>query len=136
MGDSTAQLTQVNGTLTSFSILEGNGCPAGTYHPQPFEPGTLSTFVDFDSFVFNGSSSSEPLRCTLNVNFEFTYPEDGVAGLEIDTIAVFETKYEEGDETKVTNFVINHDMAATAGDSERSVSPVPKTARYAHIDSV
>ncbi|KAJ4298816.1 hypothetical protein N0V90_004058 [Kalmusia sp. IMI 367209] len=118
---STIQSTQVNGTLTSFNILEGSGCPAGTYHPQPIEPGkSLNTYVDFDagSFLFNSTTSTTPVTCTLSIDFEFVYPEDGHAEVIFETLTYNDAKFEEGDVDRGTNFVVAYDIISTAGDDE------------------
>ncbi|KAF2789711.1 hypothetical protein K505DRAFT_365381 [Melanomma pulvis-pyrius CBS 109.77] len=117
--DSTIQSTPVNGTLTSFSILEGSGCPAGTYHAQPIEPGkSLNTYVDFDAgvFLFNSTTSTAPVTCTLSINFEFIYPEDGLPEVFFGTVTNNEAKFEEGDVDRGTNFIEQYDVIATAGD--------------------
>ncbi|OAG08069.1 uncharacterized protein CC84DRAFT_1257000 [Paraphaeosphaeria sporulosa] len=111
----------VNGTLTSFSVLEGSGCPAGSYHAQPIEPGkSLNTYVDVDPsiFFFNSTTTPAPVTCTLNINFEFVYPENGQAELFIGAFASNDIKFEEGDTVRETNFNVQVDMLATAGAEE------------------
>ncbi|PVH95976.1 hypothetical protein DM02DRAFT_659634 [Periconia macrospinosa] len=113
--------TRVNGTLTSFTLLEGSGCPAGTYKAQPFEPGKLlNTYVEFDSFVYNSTTSSSPLTCTLSIDFEFVFPESGEAEVVVIASSSVEAKYEEGDDDRTTNFVLQHDQVAVAGSEEIS----------------
>ncbi|KAL1610322.1 hypothetical protein SLS60_001988 [Paraconiothyrium brasiliense] len=123
--DSAVRSARVNGTLTSISILEGSGCPAGTYQPGPLEPGkSLNTAVDFDPsiFLYNSTTSLNPVMCTLSIDFEFVYPEDGQADLLILTASSYTTKYEEGDEERGTNFIFKHEMLGMAGDREIEVT--------------
>jgi hypothetical protein len=106
------------------SVLEDNGCPAGTYHVQPFEPGkSLNTYVDFDtgSFLFNSTTSPGPANCTLSIDYEFVYPEDGNAEVIFDTIMHHEDKFEEGDVDRGTNFVTEYDILFTAGAEQIAV---------------
>jgi len=105
----------VLGTVASFSILEGNGCPAGTYQTQPFESRrSLNTYADFDSFVYSSATSPGPLVYILSVDFEFIIPEDGT-GVFIGNSAFVNIKYEEGYDAGETNFYMTHDMPAQAG---------------------
>ncbi|KAH7355462.1 hypothetical protein BKA66DRAFT_446539 [Pyrenochaeta sp. MPI-SDFR-AT-0127] len=106
----------VNGTITSFSVLEGSGCPAGTYEPQPIEPGkSETTYADFSSFVYNSNTSPGPVTCTLSIDFEFKYPESGAAIIFVGTIGYIEGFYEEGDDKKETVFTLDHYTTASAG---------------------
>ncbi|KAF1980296.1 hypothetical protein BU23DRAFT_562675 [Bimuria novae-zelandiae CBS 107.79] len=115
--DSVIPSTIVNGTLTSLSIVEGSGCPNGTYHPQHFELGqSLNTYVDFDTFLFNSTTSPAPVTCTLSIDFEFVYPEDGLAEMIFDTIAYNDAKFEEGDVARGTNFITAYGIIYTTGD--------------------
>jgi len=124
-GESTIQSARVNGTLTSFSVIEGSGCPAGTYHAQPIEPGkSLNTYVDFDAgiFLYNSTTTTAPVTCTLSMSFEFIYPEDGQAEINLDSITYNDAKFEEGDLDRETNFRAEFDMVVAAGNEELSVS--------------
>lgn len=127
--------TLVNGTLTSISVLEGSGCPAGTYHVQPIEPGkSLNTFVDFDpsTYLFNSTTTTAPVTCTLSISFEFIYPEDGQALVKVDSITDNVAKFEEWDVDRGTNFNLENYMLAKAGDDEVEVSLVFRLVQ-AHI---
>ncbi|KAF2444933.1 hypothetical protein P171DRAFT_431716 [Karstenula rhodostoma CBS 690.94] len=98
-------------------ILEGSGCPAGTYHAQPIEPGkSLNTYVDFDPsvFLFNSTTTPAPVTCTTSVNFEFTYPEDDQVSFE--TTHVQRRQVEERDVDRGTNFIFDFKLLANAGD--------------------
>lgn len=119
--DIAIQSTQVNGTLTSFSVIEGSGCPAGTYHAQPIEPGkSLNTYVDFDAgtFLYNSTTTTAPVTCTFSFDFEFIYPEDGEAQIDINSITYNDARFEEGDVDRETNFNVQYDMIVAAGDVE------------------
>ncbi|KAF2727301.1 hypothetical protein EJ04DRAFT_557484 [Polyplosphaeria fusca] len=117
--------TEVNGTITSFSVLEGNGCPAGTYKTQPIELGkALNTYVDFDSFVYNTNTSPSSLNCGLSIDFEFTYPDDGIANLFISTISSVEGKYDEASDNKDTIFVDEHLISVHIDGEEDLEFPV------------
>lgn len=122
--EGTIEPTPVNGTLTSFTVIEGNGCPAGSYQLGPFEPGkSINAFVDYDPSVFfyNSTTSPGPVGCTVSIDFEFVYPESGVAGLELLTVTPYANKYEEGDEERGTNFIIDYLLAIVAGDESLDV---------------
>ena len=123
--DITIQSTRVNGTLTSFSVIEGSGCPAGTYQAQPIEPGkSLNTYVDFDPsvFKFNSTTNTVEVTCTLSVDFEFVYPEDGQAQILLDTVTNNDASFEEGDVARETNFNVAYDVIVAAGDEGFDVS--------------
>ncbi|CAI6333072.1 unnamed protein product [Periconia digitata] len=99
----------VNGTITSFTVTEGTGCTAGTYHTQPYEPGkSANTYVDIDNFVYNSTTSSEPATCGFEVGVEFVVPDELEEGGELEVIltsaATTLNEYEAGDETRETNF--------------------------------
>jgi hypothetical protein len=116
-----SQATIVNGTLTSFSVIEGSGCPAGSYHAQPIEPGkSLNTYVDFDASIFsyNSTTSTAPVTCTVSFNYEFVYPEGGQAQLNLDTITYNDAQFEQGDVNRTTYFEMVPDVAVTASGSE------------------
>jgi hypothetical protein len=124
-GEMTIQSTRVNGTLTSFSVTEGNGCPSGTYQAQPIEPGTsLNTYVDFDAgiYLYNSTTSPAPVTCTLSIDYEFTYPEGGQAEIILESITYNDARFEEGDVARETNFDALYDLNATAGDDGIDVS--------------
>lgn len=113
------QCTRINATFTSFNVLGGNGCPAGTYHSQPLEPGLSETSVDFDNFYFNHTFAAE-VQCTVALDFEFTYPESGMPDVTIASLASLETKY--GDEDKLTDFWSTMEWSIQAGDFAWEVS--------------
>jgi hypothetical protein len=108
------------GVLMSFSVVEGTGCPAGTFTPQSIEAGkSLNTFVDFDSFVYNSTASEGPVTCTLKFDFEYTYPEgDGTPVLLAQVSTDLSSEYEENDQERGTNFNLEHTFTLKAGDSE------------------
>ena len=121
----TTQTTRVHGTLTSFSVIEGSGCPAGTYTTTPITPGvSLNTAVDFDAavFLYNSTTSTAPVTCTLSIDFEFTYPEDGQAEIILDSVLYNDARFEQGDTNRTTNFNVEYDLQATAGADEIAVS--------------
>ena len=118
-------ITPSPGTLTSFSILEGSGCPAGSYRAQPFEPGkSVQTYVDFDPeiFLYNSTTSPAPVECTVTITFDFIYPENGRADVYLSANISNTAKFEEGDTERETNFDLVLDMLATAGNYELDVS--------------
>lgn len=122
--DSTTPIP-VNGTLTSFSILEGSGCPAGSYQTQPIEPGkSLNTYVDFDPeiFLYNSTTTLAPVKCTINVDFDLICPENGQADVYLAAITTNNAKFEEGDADRETNFNLYIDALYTAGDEYLDVS--------------
>jgi hypothetical protein len=130
--NSTIQRTVVNGTLTSFSVIEGSGCPTGTYHAQSIEPGkSLNTYVDFDAgiFLYNSTINTAPVMCTLSINFEFTYPEDGQAEINLDSIMNNDAKFEEGDLIRETNFLAAYDLKVAAGEVNFDVSVTLESVR-------
>ena len=115
---------QVNGTITSVNVLGGTGCPSGSYHIGPFQPGkSLNAYVEFDAGTyFYNSSSIAPVDCALDVSYEFIHPEGGAALVEFDSITYYTNEYEEGDDEKMTEFVTRYDINATAGDDSIDVS--------------
>lgn len=108
------------GVLTSFSVVEGTGCPAGTFTPQPIETGkSPNTYVDFDRFVYNSTTSEGPVTCTLKFDFEYTYPEgDGTPVLLAQVSTGTSNEYEENDQERGTNFNLEHTFSVKAGQSE------------------
>ena len=127
--------TPVNGTITSLRVLEGDGCPAGTYHLESFEPNkSLSTAVKFDSFGYNSATSSGPVACTVGIDFSFNYPESGIAQIYVSTDTAYTTAYEEGDEEKATNFNLRHELITQAGPEGFDVSTVRVIAFYGSAD--
>jgi hypothetical protein len=116
-----AQSARVNGTLTSFTIIEGSGCPAGSYHAVPISPGaSLNTYVDVDPsiYAYNSTTSTAPASCTFLIDFEFVFPEDGVAEINLDTITYNDAQFEDGDGNKTTNFKANFDMVVAMSGTE------------------
>ena len=110
------EATPTNGTLLTASIIEGNGCPAGTFYMQPIEPGkVMNTFVEFDNWVYNSTTSPEPVTCGVKFTFEFVYPESGLAALEFGTKLFYTSAFEEGDTEQNAQFVAWWDISATAG---------------------
>lgn len=115
---------QVNGTITSVEVIGGIGCPAGSYHVGPFQPGkSLNTYVEFDAgtYLYN-SSATAPVDCTIKVAYEFVHPEGGSALVEFSSINYYDARYEEGDTEKTAEFVTDFQIIATAGDDSIDVS--------------
>lgn len=109
----------VNGILTSFSVLEGTGCPAGTFTPQPIEAGkSTQAVIDFSNFVFNSTTSEGPATCSLKYDFEFTYPasDAGIPILYPQVATETSSSYEEGDSERSTNFNLVHVFNVKAGE--------------------
>jgi hypothetical protein len=107
---------RIVGLLTSFSVIEGTGCPAGTFTPQPIEAGkTTNTYVDFESFLFNSTTSEAPVTCSVKYEFEFTYPERGYGAVYPQVSTETESKYEESDTERGTNFNLEHIFNIKAG---------------------
>jgi hypothetical protein len=124
----TSLTTTVNGTLTSFTITSGTGCPAGSYYTPPIEPGkTLNTYIDFNSslFLYNSTTSTAPVTCNLSMTYEFVYPEDGQAQLSIDTSTLADAQFEAGDANRTTYFEAVYDLSLiTQGEDDFNVSMV------------
>lgn len=119
-GDSTV----FNGVLTSVSVIEGNGCPAGSYHLAPIEPGkSISTVLELDPsiYYYNNSTSAGPVSCGVSFEFDFVIPA-AEADLSFGTSVQAVTKYEEGDTTRETGFVASNDLTVRVLDESFSVS--------------
>ena len=105
-----------NGTLLTASVIEGNGCPAGTYYLHPIEPGkSAKTFVEMDNWLYNSTTSPEPVTCGIKFTFKFVYPDSGFADMLFGTQLWHTSAYEEGDTEHSGLFVGKYDLAATAG---------------------
>ena len=105
-----------NGTFLTASVIEGNGCPAGTYYLHPIEPGkSAKTFVGMDNWLYNSTTSSEPVTCGINFTFKFVYPKSGFADMMFGTQLWHTSAYEEGETEHSGLFVGKYDLAATAG---------------------
>lgn len=119
-GDSTV----FNGVLTSVSVIEGNGCPAGSYHLAPIEPGkSISTVLELDPsiYYYNNSTSAGPVSCGVSFEFDFVIPA-AEADLSFGTSVQAVAKYEEGDTTRETGFVASNDLTVRVLDESFSVS--------------
>lgn len=107
------------GVLTSFSVIEGTGCPAGTFTPQPIKAGTsTSTVVDFDNFDYNSTTSEVSVTCTISYDFEYTIPERGYGSLYVQLHTAAQGFYEENDTERGTNFNVNELFNIKAGPDE------------------
>ena len=108
----------INGVITSLTVLEGSGCPAGTYHPGSFEAGkSINTFFDFDNFVLNNSQSSDDsVICTLSIDYEIVYPKSGEADIAPAIRTHLETK-----DGKDTEFHVNYNVEGNLDDSRSNV---------------
>jgi hypothetical protein len=116
--------TVFNGVLTSVSVIEGNGCPAGSYHLAPIEPGkSISTVLELDPsiYYYNNSTSAGPVSCGVSFEFDFVIPT-AEADLSFGTSVQAVTKYEEGDTTRETGFVASHNLTMRVLDETLSVS--------------
>jgi hypothetical protein len=110
---------RIVGVFTSFSVIEGTGCPAGTFTPQPIEAGkTINTYVDFESFLFNSTTSEVPVTCSLRFEYDFTYPERGYGVVYPQVNTETESKYEEDDMERGTNFNLEHIFNIKAGQMQ------------------
>jgi hypothetical protein len=109
-----------SGVLTAFSVIEGTaGCPAGTFTPQPIEPGkSTNTYVDFNNFDFNNTTSEGPATCSIAFDFEYTMPERGYGSLYVQLHTLAQGWFEENDTERETNFNVNHLFNIKAGPEE------------------
>lgn len=107
------------GVLTTFSVIEGTGCPAGTFTPQPIEPGkSTSAYVDFNNFDFNSTTSEGPATCSITFDFEYTMPERGYGNFQPNLHTLAQGWYEESDTERQTNFNVAHLFNIKAGPDE------------------
>lgn len=110
----------INGVITSLNVLEGSGCPTGTYHPGSFEAGkSINTFVDFDNFVLkNSQGSDDTVVCTLSIDYEIVYPKNGEAEITPAIRTHLETK-----DGKDTEFHVDYNVEGNLDDSRSNVIP-------------
>jgi hypothetical protein len=121
----------INGVITSLNVLEGDGCPAGTYHPGSFEAGrSINTFVDFDSFVLtNNQGSDDTVICTLSIDYEIVYPKSGEANIAPAIQTHLETK-----DGKDTEFHLNYNVEGNLDDSRANVIPQTGSTLFANAN--
>ena len=109
----------INAIITSLNVLEGSGCPAGTYHPGTLDEGkSINTFVDFDNFVLNNSEASDDsLTCTLSIDYEIVYPASGSAQIIPSIQSHLETK-----DGKDTEFHLDYNVEGNLDKSRLKVN--------------
>lgn len=137
-GEMSIQSTEVLGVLTSVTVLEGNGCPAGSYKVQPFEVGkSPNTTIEFDPsiFVYNETIAPGPVSCGINFEFDYVISESDDAELGFGTRMELITRYDENDTTRESGFKAVYDLHMTIQDyTDDAVSPRQLLAHLREID--
>ena len=112
-GEMSIQEVEISGNLTSVTVFEGNGCPAGSYKVQPFEVGkSPNTTIEFDPsiFIYNQTIAPGPVSCGIGFEFDFFIPEAEGADLGFGTRMELNTRYDQNDTTRESGFQADYDI--------------------------